>query len=80
MLLSDFVIKQKTATVVHEDNAACISLSRGEGKFLQSKHTDMRYHYLKENIAEGEIILQDININEQLADILTNPLSVHKSS
>lgn len=41
-------------TTVHEDNAACLFLDCNEWKFLHSKHTEIRYHYLQEKIEENK--------------------------
>lgn len=57
---------------MYEDNSACIILSKGEGKFIQSKYIGIRYHYLRRKIGEGEIILK--HINDQLDDVLHKPL------
>ena len=74
-LLMELGDEQREATVVHEDNRACIILSRGEGKFLTSKHISLRYHYLNEKVLSKEIALEYIPTEEQLADLLTKPLA-----
>ena len=48
--------KQDAATIIYEDNMACVSednmpcvsLSKGEGRYLTSKNIGIRYSYLKE--------------------------------
>lgn len=46
-MLMDLGEEQKGPTIMHEDNMACLSLAKGEGKFLMSKHIGLRYHYLR---------------------------------
>ena len=38
------------------------------------KHIDAKYHYIKELVNNGEIILKHCRIEKQFADILTKPL------
>jgi hypothetical protein len=40
----------------------------------RSKHTQIRYHFVRECAVEGRIEVQFVGTNEQLADILTKPL------
>lgn len=49
-------------------------LARWEGKFLTSKYTSLRYHYLMEKVSSREIELSYVQTGEQLTDILKNPL------
>ena len=42
----------------------------------RTKHIDLRYHYLREKVTNGEIILDWVQSANQLADSLTKPLSV----
>eukprot|EP00253_Pinus_taeda_P003306 PITA_03306 len=40
----------------------------------RSKHIDITYHYIRDMVQQGAIRLQHIGIDEQVTDILTNPL------
>ena len=40
----------------------------------RTKHFDVKYHYLRQKIAEGEVKLMYINTKDQLADIFTKAL------
>ena len=42
------------------------------------KHSEMRYHFIRDLVQIGALKLQYIFINEQIADILTKPLSASK--
>lgn len=44
----------------------------------RSKHIDIRYHFIRECVERGEIILKHISREEQCADILTKALSIIK--
>jgi hypothetical protein len=40
-----------------------------------SKHIEIRYHYIHDMVQRGDINLQYVGTNEQVADVLTKPLS-----
>jgi hypothetical protein len=39
------------------------------------KHIEIRYHFTHDMMQRGDIKLQYVETNEQVADVLTNPLS-----
>ena len=44
----------------------------------RSKHIEMRYHFIRDLVQRGALKLQYIRTDEQIADILTKPLSASK--
>jgi hypothetical protein len=56
------------------DNQSAIALSKNPVFHERSKHIDVRYHYIRECVDEGRIIIVYTAIEEQLADILTKAL------
>ena len=44
----------------------------------RSKHIEMKYHFIIDLIHIGTLKLQYIRTNEQIADILTKPLTTTK--
>ena len=44
----------------------------------ESKHIDIRYHFIRECVERGEIMIKHINTEEQLADTLTKAMSTVK--
>ena len=44
----------------------------------RSKHIEMRYHFIRDLVQRGALKLQYIRIDEQIADILTKPLTASK--
>jgi energy-converting hydrogenase A subunit M len=44
----------------------------------RSKHIENRYHYIRDMVQRGAIKLQYVSTNEQVADMLTKPLSCVK--
>ena len=42
------------------------------------KHIEMRYHFIRDLVQRGAMKLQYIRTDEQIADILTKPLTASK--
>ena len=61
--------------VVREDNAGAISLANNPLSSARSRHIDVRYHFLREKVAEGEIMVLHVPTEKQRADMLTKPLT-----
>jgi len=60
---------------VFEDNMACIYYSRNPGDHQRTKHIDQKYLFVREQVEAGNIILQKIKTDDNLADLFTKPLS-----
>jgi hypothetical protein len=60
------------------DNQGAIFLAQNEAQEHRSKHIDIRYHYVRECIQEGKVVLVYIPTYEQTADILTKNLAAPK--
>jgi hypothetical protein len=40
----------------------------------KTKHIEVRYHFLRDNVEKGKIVLIHVPVDDQLADIFTKPL------
>jgi hypothetical protein len=40
----------------------------------RTKHIEVRYHFLRDNVEKGTIVLGHVPAQDQLADIFTKPL------
>ncbi|GJT44345.1 retrovirus-related pol polyprotein from transposon TNT 1-94 [Tanacetum coccineum] len=56
------------------DNKSAIALCCNNIQHSKSKHIDIRYHFIKENVENGVIKLYFVNSEYQLADIFTKAL------
>ena len=74
-LLFDLGQPQHMATVLFEDNQGCIAMAANPVLHKRSKHIDIRYHFVRERVASGEIELRYIPTQQQQADLLTKALS-----
>ena len=57
-----------------EDNQSAIFLSEGQGEHQRSKHVDIKYKYVQQNVQEKVVKLEYIRSQNNLADILTKAL------
>ena len=60
--------------ILHGDNATSIALTLNTKGHAHVKHINIRHHYIRERVVEGEIGLVQIPSEENLADIFTKPL------
>nr|GEW93020.1 hypothetical protein [Tanacetum cinerariifolium] len=56
------------------DNKSVTALCCNNVQHSRSKHTDMRYHFIKEHVENGVIKLYFVNTEYQLVDIFTKAL------
>ena len=56
------------------DNQSALALMESEAISSRSKHIDVRYHFIREHIAQGSFHTTWIPTSDMTADILTKPL------
>lgn len=78
-ILSD-LIDYKSAVIVLNDNQSARKLSLNPVYHKRSKHIDVRHHFVREAIQNGQINVEYIPTDEMLADILTKGLNSSKHS
>jgi hypothetical protein len=65
-------------TVIHCDNQSCVKLSENLVSHDRSKHVEIKYHYIRDMVPRKEVSVHNLPIDEQIADVLTKPLSKSK--
>jgi len=66
-------------TMIHVDNRSTLSQVKGLSDYhSRSKHIDIRYHYIKEVVAAGDVRVEWIPSDQQRADVLTKALPYAK--
>lgn len=73
-LISDIEDTILSATTLHIDNQSTIKLARNPEFHKRSKHIDIRYHYLRERVFEGDINVMYVPTEAQRADMFTKAL------
>jgi hypothetical protein len=56
------------------DNESAIKHENNPVQHSRTKHIDIRYHFLRDHEAKGDVELFHVSIENQLADIFTKPL------
>lgn len=65
---------QESATVLHVDNKAAISLARNRTNHDSTKHIDSKFHYIRELVRKNVVSPQYIDTTANHADVLTKAL------
>ena len=73
MQLKDNDIKQRKITIKC-DNISIINLSKNPIQYSTSKYIKIRYHFIRKHVANDDINLEYVNIENQLADIFIKSL------
>lgn len=60
------------------DNTSAINLSKNPVLHSRTKHIEIRHHFLRDHVQKGDITLEFISTNHQIADILTKPLALER--
>jgi hypothetical protein len=70
--MSDF--GEYTHVPLQCDSISAISVARNPVLHSKTKHIEVRYHFLRDNIEKGKITLIQVPTHDHLADIFTKPL------
>ncbi|XP_073117052.1 uncharacterized protein [Elaeis guineensis] len=65
-------------TIVHYDSQSTIHLTRDQIFHERTKHIDVRYHFIRDIISQGDVIVTKISTADNLADMLIKSLSIAK--
>nr|GMD85028.1 Retrovirus-related Pol polyprotein from transposon TNT 1-94 [Ipomoea batatas] len=65
-------------TVVFSDSQSDIHLTKNDTYHAKTKHIDVRYHFIRDVIAAGDIVIQKVHTLENPADMLTKSLPITK--
>ena len=61
--------------VIYCDNLSCVKLFENLVFHDRSKHIEIRYHFIQDQIQKGVVKLQYISTDQHITDILTKPLA-----
>nr|AAK53851.1 Putative copia-like retroelement [Oryza sativa Japonica Group] len=56
------------------DNESAIKIANNHVQHSRTKHIDIRHHFLRDHSTRGDIDIQHVRTDKQLADIFTKPL------
>ena len=61
-------------------NTSTIHMIKNANQYSKTKHIDIQYHFLKDHYEKGDIEIDYVFTNFQLADIFTKPLDYNRFS
>lgn len=76
--LTNTILKCDRSVTLFEDNQSAIAIARNPQFHGRTKHIDIKYHYVREEIEKGIISLEFCPTNLMVADIFTKAVSTDK--
>ena len=73
-LLSKMELKQRGATVIQVDNKSAIELAKNPINHERSKHIDVRFHFIRDHVKEGNVEVLHVASQNQVEDIFRKSL------
>lgn len=77
-VLSQITDAEVSPVVLYVDNKSAIDLAKNPVFHGRSKHIDIRYHFIRDCVERGEVIIRHVRGDLQRADILTKALTTVK--
>jgi len=74
-MLKEYNVEQDVLTL-YCDNLSAINISKNPIQHSRTKHIDIRHHFIRDLVEEKVVTLEHVDIEEQLADIVTKTLDV----
>jgi len=65
-------------TMVFLDSQSTIHLTKNYAYHSKTKHRSVKYHYVRDTVAAGEIVVRKVHISENPANMLTKSLHIAK--
>lgn len=78
MLLHELKVKCESTMRLKVDNKSAIDLEKHPISHGRSKHIEIKYHFLRDQVAKEKLAIEHYNREDQLADILTKGLKARK--
>jgi len=73
-LLGELTGEEAHSPALMVDNQPAIALAKNPVLHDRSKHIDIKFHFLRDCIDGGQIVIEFVETGRQLADILTKSL------
>jgi hypothetical protein len=56
------------------DNESAMKIATNPIQHKRTKHIDIRHHFLRDHVSKGDVVMESVRNDDQLADIFTKPL------
>ena len=77
-LLMDMNVLDQRPVNLFVDNQGAIALAKNPVYHQRSKHIDIKYHFVRDEIIEGNLNLDYVPTQDNVADMFTKPMSSTK--
>ena len=67
-------------TPLYCDSTSAVNISKNPILHSRTKHIEIKYHFIREQVQIGKVDVQYISTDQQLSDIFTKPLSFERFS
>lgn len=74
-LVGDLNSKQTNSMVIYEDNQSAICMSKNPQFHGRAKHIGIKYHFIREQVEKGTVVLKYCPSKDMVADMLTKGLT-----
>jgi transposase InsO family protein len=68
-----------TPIIIHTDSQSCMAMIQNEKFSGRTKHIDVRYNYIRDQVRDGQIKLKYVPTEFNTADLMTKPLGKIKT-
>jgi hypothetical protein len=72
-ILNDFRIKFKQVPLLC-DNESAVKLTNNLVQHVRTKHIDFHHHFIRDHQQKGNVCIESVGTDDQLADIFTKSL------
>jgi hypothetical protein len=77
-LLQELRLGRNQPPVIHQDNQGAIFLENNASLKRNTKHIDVKAHFIRERVKAGDIVIHYCPTDDMIADIFTKPLNKTK--
>lgn len=77
-ILSRITSETVGPVTLYIDNRSAIDLAKNPMFHGRSKHIDIRFHFIRECVERGEVVLKHVCSSEQRADVLTKGMATNR--
>lgn len=77
-LLNSINVNMSEPITLYEDNQSCIAMANNPVGHKRSKHIDIKYHFIREQVEKNIVCLKYLPSGHQEADLLTKSLPPHQ--
>ncbi|KAG7828601.1 hypothetical protein KL920_003738 [Ogataea angusta] len=76
-LMKELSVLGSYVPILFGDNTSSISLAKHPTQHQRTKHIDIRYHFIRDHILKGDLQIEHVDSQSNIADLLTKQLVCH---